>query len=279
MSFSGFTAHKIMTATPLRIVYQFCLTVCLIFSGLVASATAPTPDLIETIGKSATEWVKLRTETVRLKSDWASQREILESTVTALEQRAKDLEDQRTLLQAKSAKDREEHQTIETKNKVWSGGLDELDARLIATKDRLLQFRSSLPPRLSAALEMPYRSLSGSELAPSDRMQLAITILNRCVQFNRLISLGEEVLTVEGESAPRSLEVIYWGLSHAYALDRAVGKAWLGTPGPQGWHWVAHPEAAKQVTQIIAIYEGKADPTLISVPALLSHVSTESLKK
>jgi hypothetical protein len=62
-------------------------------------------------------------------------------------------------------------------------------------------------------------------------MQLAMTVLNRCALFNRTVTCGDEVLTISGEQGAKSLEVIYWGLSHAYALDRAAGKAWYGAPG------------------------------------------------
>ncbi|MES1167858.1 MAG: hypothetical protein ABUL61_01680, partial [Oleiharenicola lentus] len=85
------------------------------------------------------------------------------------------------------------------------------------------------------------------------------------------ITAGDEVLTPAGEAAPKSLEVIYWGLSHGYALDRAAGKAWLGSPGPQGWQWEARPEAAKDVARLIAIASDKADPDFVVVPARLSH--------
>ena len=146
-------------------------------------------------------------------------------------------------------------------------------------KDKLIRLRPSLPPRLSESLELPYRSLTGSELALGDRMQLTMTVLNRCLQFNRIVSQGEEVLAIAGEAGPKSLEVIYWGLSHGYALDRAAGKAWLGSPGPQGWHWETRPEAARAVAELIAVYSGKADPGFAAVPAQLGHVAGESLKK
>jgi hypothetical protein len=104
-------------------------------------------------------------------------------------------------------------------------------------------------------------------------MQHTMTIINRCMQFNRAITASDEVLMLEGEATPKSLEVIYWGLSHGYALDRAADKAWFGTPGPQGWQWEARPGAAKGVARLIAIATDKADPDFIVVPARLSHVS------
>jgi hypothetical protein len=148
------------------------------------------------------------------------------------------------------------------------------DVRLKEIKDRLIQLRPLLPPRLSEALELPYRSLAGTELGPSERMQITMTVLNRCAQFNRLVTCGQEVVTIEGEPGPKSLEVIYWGLSRGYALDRAAGKVWLGAPGPKGWQWEAQPEAFPQVARLIAVYNDKAEPEFAAVPAKLGHVVT-----
>jgi hypothetical protein len=106
-------------------------------------------------------------------------------------------------------------------------------------------------------------------------MQMVMTILNRCAQFNRTVTCDEEVLTIAGEPGSKSLAVIYWGLSHGYALDRAAGKAWLGAPGPGGWQWTPAPEAARQVAALIAVHNDKAEPEFVAVPAQLAHPSTQ----
>jgi hypothetical protein len=263
-----------MNAPSLRSVHRLWLLALLCPVPLGAG-----PDPIETVGKAATEWVKTRAETVRLESDWGTQRELLESTVSALNDRAGRLEDERNNLQAKTAKDRSELESLQTKNRAAADGLQVVGTRLTAVGESLIQLRPSLPPRLSAALEMSYRSLAGSELGLAERMQLTMTVLNRCAQFNRIVTGGEEVLTIDGEGGAKSFEVIYWGLSHGYALDRAGGKAWCGSPGPQGWRWEACPNAARQVAELIAIYNDKTEPVFVAVPAKLGHLSVETSRQ
>ena len=271
------TAGARVLGPPKMIVYPLRrLPGYLLFFVFFPAALGAGPDPIETVGKAATEWVKTRAETVRLESDWTTQRELLESTVTALNERAGRLEEQRDNLQAKTAKDRSELEVLQTKNRAAADGLQAVGVRLKAVGDSLIQLRPSLPPRLSAALEMPYRSLAGSELGLAERMQLTMTVLNRCAQFNRIVTGGEEVLTIDGEGGAKSFEVIYWGLSHGYALDRAGGKAWYGSPGPQGWRWEACPNAARQVAELLAIYNDKAEPVFVAVPAKLGHLSVET---
>jgi Skp family chaperone for outer membrane proteins len=241
---------------------------------LLAPVLSAASDSIESVEQAATEWVKTRAEAVRLETEWASQRELLESTVKAFSERAQAIEEKRDNLKAKTVTDRTELATAQEKNQAAADRMQAVDARLKETKDKLNQLRPSLPPRLSEALELPYRSLAGTELGPAERMQITMTVLNRCAQFNRLVTCGQEVLTIEGEPGPKSFEVIYWGLSRGYALDRAAGKVWLGSPGPKGWQWEPHPEAIRQVAQLIAVFNDKAEPEFVAAPAKLGHVAT-----
>ena len=240
--------------------------------GLVPLAAWAAADPAEQVGKAAGEWLKARAETVKLQSDWGAQRQLLESTVKALEERAGNVEDKRDKLLAKTAGIQGELAAVGTKNRETATGLEATEARLKQLTERLQKLRPSLPPRLSAALDLPFQSLAESGLSLGERMQLAMTVLNRCIQFNRTISSGEEALVPPGESSPKSLEVIYWGLSHAYALDRAAGRAWSGAPGPQGWRWEPLA-AATPVIKLIDVYSDRVEPDFVLTPVQLRHLA------
>jgi hypothetical protein len=247
--------------------------------GLPLAPLAADNDPLIPAEKAAGDWIKVRQETVRLENSWQSERPLLESTVNGLKERAGALEERRDHLKAKTAKDRDELGAMQAKNKAAADDMEAVEARLQVLGRKLAELRPSLPPRLSEALEMSFRSLGGTTLSTGERMQLTMNVLNRCAQFNRIVTCGDEVLDIEGEQGPRSLEVIYWGLSRAYALDRAAGKAWYGSPRPQGWRWEPHPEAARPVTRLIAIYNDKADPDFVSVPGAVGHAGAEGAVK
>jgi hypothetical protein len=234
---------------------------------ILPAVLAAEPETIHSLEKSAGEWVKIRTETVRMESDWASDQVLLKSTINALKERAQMLEEKHAELKATTAEERAELESLLEKRKVGVAEWETVEQRLKALTSELLRARPTLPPRLSDALEMSFRSLEGTELSAGERMQLAMVVLNRCAQFNRGINQGPEVLTLDGESGPKSLEVIYWGLSHGYALDPAAGKAWYGSPDAERWKWEARHDAAAHVAKLIAIYTDKADPAFVSVPA------------
>lgn len=251
-------------ATPLRPVSGRLLLV-VVFAAVPAFAADP----IQEVARTASEWVKTRAETVRVENSWTQDKALLASTINGLKERVERLQDKRDHLLSSTAEERTEQAALTAKLAEAKEALQVTETRLAALTAKVLKLRPQLPPRLSEALEMPYRSLASKEGSPGERMQLVMAVLNRCAQFNLSVTHGEEVLALPGEGAPKAVDVIYWGLSHGYALDRAARKAWLGTPGADGWKWEALDGAAPAVTELLAIRRDEADPRLVTVPARL----------
>lgn len=239
----------------------------------LSALPAPGADPIQEVGKTASDWVKTRAETVRLETSWKQDRTLLTGTVSGLKERTTRLEEQRDHLLARTAEERAELATLTAKLAHSREDFQATEARLKELTAQVLHLRPRLPPRLSSALDLSYRSLANADTSPSERMQLVMTVLNRCAQFNQAITHGEETLELPGEGGPKSVEVIYWGLSHGYALDRAADKAWLGTPGAERWAWAPLEGGTRAVTELIAIRRDEADPQLVLVPARLKTPS------
>ena len=237
---------------------------------LAPSVLTAEEDSLRTVEKAAEQWVELRTEASRLDAEWATQQPLLESFVRALGERAQTLEARRDFLVAKSAKDTTEFATLEAANRAGLTSIQAADTQTQAAVAELIALRPALPPRLSAALEMSYRTLAKPDATVNERMQIALTVLNRCSQFNRDISYGQEALVLPGVDGERVLDVLYWGLGQGYALDRRAGKAWIGRPEGRRWTWSAHPEAVAAITTLIDIQQDKADPRFVPVPAQLN---------
>ena len=230
---------------------------------------APAADPLAEVEIQTESVIQLRAEAVRLDAAWQTDRELLASTIAALEDRAARAEEDRDSVLAATAKDREEIAELEAKATAAATAQTDFEAKLAALGQRLVAMRASLPPRLADALDVSLRSLANPELGPGERMQLTVSVLNRCAQFNRMVSFGEEVLAIEPGSEPRIVEVIYWGLSHGYALDRAGERAWFGSPTPEGWRWESRPDLVAPTARLIAIYTDKRDPEYVVAPARL----------
>lgn len=246
-----------------------CLGGCLLLA-ISCCRIATAAESVETVEKLATEWIRARTETTRLEAEWGRDRGLMDPMLSALRERAQATEDKRDGLRVRTAKDREELGTAQAVNDATAAAIRAAASRLEAVIPKLAGLRAALPPRLSAALELPFKSLEAPDLPMGERMQFTMTVLNRCVQFNRVITCGEEAVALDGESTPLVFEVIYWGLSHGYALDRSGNRVWFGSPGADGWHWENRAGAAPAVARLIDIHQGRADPEFVLAPAQLA---------
>lgn len=249
-----------------------------VLTSLVVLPGLPAAEPAEEAGKLARDLVALRVEAGRADAAWRTERELLSSTVAALQEKAARAEEKMELAKAKSAKDREDVDAVRARVQGARDDLQAFEARLAALGTRLAALRPALPPRLAEALEMAFRTLGDPAQPAAERMRQALNILNRCTQFNRLVTTGEEVLALDGEPNARSYAVLYWGLSHGYALDRAGRKAWLGTPVQGAWRWEAHPEAYDRVAELLAVAADQADPAFVPVPAPGPKLSAESAR-
>ncbi len=249
----------------------WCALSCMV--GLSGGVVIAGPD-IDSVQKSAREWAQMRAETVRLQTDWQWQRQLLASTNVALQERIAKLETERDQLKAATSTDRNDIDELSAKNRASTESIAKAEERLKAVTTKLLALRPSLPPRLSEALELPYRSLANPALTPGERMLYVTTILNRCAQFNKSITYVEEPVALPGQAERKLLNVIYWGLGQGYALDRVSGKAYVGAPVAEGWKWEENPKAAEPLARVIAIHQEKADPDFVELPARLAHLAT-----
>jgi Skp family chaperone for outer membrane proteins len=228
-----------------------------------AARAAPAPATVEA---HAIKWAELRAEAARLDSEWQWQRSVLQATQEALQLKLHALEAQRDEHRAAHAQAREEVARRAADNAVRHEALQSLDQRLRRLSEEILQTRHRLPPRLAAAIELPAQSLANPTLPLAERVQHLVTIESRCSHFNRVITYSEEVWPMPGEDQPRLLEILYWGMASAYALDRDRQRAWVGRPGPERWEWQLQPGLAEVVVQLLAIHRDEAQPAFVALP-------------
>jgi hypothetical protein len=227
-------------------------------------------DVLETAQRTAIEWVKLREETARLENEWAQERDLMQATIPALEARWRMLEEKRKLTEEQTATARREVDDEGAKARALAASLEKSKERLQQASAALLQMRPSLPPRLSRALELPFASLADEALSPAERMRTVITVLDRCAQFNGAITLSEEALVVDG-AGEKVMEVLYWGLARAYAVDRAGKTAYVGRPSDKRWIWEAQPEAVEKISAAMAVYRDQMEPRFLTLPVKMDR--------
>lgn len=255
-----------MPRYPIRIRPGFQLVLLSVLCGPLLAPATP----LNQVQTAAAEWADLRSETTRIEADWVTEKALLEASIANLNSQADQLELQRDTLLAQTAKDRQELADLTAANQLRAEQLISTSARIQELATELSAMRPALPPRLSAALDLPFRSISSPDLSPADRMRHTMAILNRCQQFDRSFVLAEEVLTMAPGQEPRLLEVVYLGLSQACALDRSAGEAFMGRPVDGQWQWELVPGLEDDAARLIAVRLDEIPPEFVNLPTQIT---------
>lgn len=229
--------------------------------GLTAFAN-PLTDIQE----SAAKWSEIRSETSRLQSDWVAERSVLNSSISGLNIEADQLELEQKAMASEAQKHTEEIDRLTARNQANDAAIAQTVERLASLSGELIALRPALPPRLSNALDLPYRSIAQADMEPADRMRYTMAILNRCQQFDQTFVMTEEVLPVEAGGEDRLLEIVYWGLSQACALDRSANETFIGRPVDGVWTWVPAPGLAEAAAKLIAVRQDEVPPDFVTLP-------------
>lgn len=251
-----------------RLFFLFAITSS--FVATIPTMSAATS--LDDVQAAAAEVARVRAETVQIESEWSWQRETLGASIEAVEQRVRTLEQKGELLEAKFAVEERQIDNLADEVAQVRAMYEKVDTQLSEVAAEVVGMVQWFPPRLARAVELPCQTLADPDLSPGERMQHIVTVWSRCLQFNRSITYSEETLSLESEGKERLMDVIYWGTSHAYALDRDSSAAYLGYPAEAGWKWEATPAIAAAVEKVIAIYQDRADPQFVSVPVRTTNV-------
>lgn len=128
-------------------------------------------------------------------------------------------------------------------------------------------------PKVAQAIEDLERYLGLPEDKRGDdvskRLQNLINLSSEIEQFQQTVVLRQE-LRRDGAGREFNMEVIYFGLSVAYAVNEDGGLALVGKPDPKdGWKFTERKELAGAIRDLISSTKGDRDPSFISLPISL----------
>jgi septal ring factor EnvC (AmiA/AmiB activator) len=216
------------------------------------------------------KWVETRQLISRTRSDWQSDKEMLEQNIQLFERELKSVEEQMRKVDTNNVQ-------VEKERAQAEAGLKSSNASLESARQFAAGFESQigrLVPQLPAPLQdllkpslarMPTNAAS-TRMPATERLQVIVGVLNELDKFNNSVSIfGEKRKNQKGEEV--AVETVYVGLGTAYFVNDAGDFAGAGAPGPDGWEWSIKPELAASVREVIHIYRNERPARFVPLPA------------
>lgn len=239
---------------------------------LLVVASAARGDATGEMEALTLQWTALERQRNVLESNWRDQQPVLEQQLALLERERRELAS--FLEQTETAQDEVEERRLELldRQSVLEQQQASLERELQAAIVQVQSLHRQLPPPMVAAWNERLPELKADVATTSERLQVLLEMLGDLDDFDRKLSLHEEVMVL-ADGQEHLVSEVYVGLSHGWYVSTDGIYAGAGHPGPGGWQW-RRSEEPEAITRVIAIVERRRNAELVALPVALGDVET-----
>jgi len=249
---------------------------CIGFSPLLlAQETKITPT--EELRTQVREWVETMRKIQQEENDWTRDKEVLSNYKEGLEKEMIDLKEQ--IASAKTRKEGGDQQSLDkvAERDRLATAQDELSSQVRVMEEN---FASKLPllpepfkkiAKISVGIESLQKNL---QLAPdkqtedaNKRLTNITELLAEIEKFQQSVQIYSE-LHKDKEGSEYNMQVIYFGLGLAYAVNESSTFALAGRPTAEGWKFQECNDLAPQIQKLLVTATSDKDISFTNLPLI-----------
>jgi len=244
------------------------LSIAAAVPGLAADSASKLSDTRGTLEK----WVETRQLVSKTRSDWQTDKETLEQTISLFERELKGVDEQMSKVSTNSSQADKERAQTEVLIKAANDSLEPSQQFATKFEAELTKLSPRLPVPLQEILKPLLARLpadpAATKMKPTERIQVIVGMLNEVDKFNNAVTIFSEKRK-NSSGAEVAVQTVYIGLGAAYFVNDAGDFAGTGTPGASGWEWTVKPEIASSVREVIHIYRNEKPAHFVALPAVI----------
>jgi hypothetical protein len=240
---------------------------------VTAQETSITPT--EELRTSVREWVETMRKIQQEENDWSRDQEVLQNYKEGLEKEIADLKQQIADAKTRKAGADQESLSQSSERDRLAAAKDELSGIVRRLEENLAAKLPLFPapllaePRVAQGVEDLRRDLAlpveKRNEGVSKRLLNVINLLTEAEKFQQTVHLRPE-LRKNADGREFNMQVIYFGLSSAYAVNEDGSFALVGRPSSDGWKFEERKELAADIRRLIAATTGDQDAAFVNLP-------------
>ncbi|MEM7672287.1 MAG: DUF3450 family protein [Verrucomicrobiota bacterium] len=248
-----------------------CAAVCLTSH----SARLFADEGVESLRDTVKQWVDVEKSISAESAAWAEKEILLKDLIAVegkniekLENALREFDSNATAADAARKKLVEERESLDAQRSAIREFLDTTEPQLKTLK---LQLPAPLEKRLEPFFIRLPNDPTKTSLGLAERMQTVVGILSTIQKFDRVITVTDEIKTLE-DGSQGEVQTVYIGLGAAYYRSRSAADAGIGQASPTGWKWTSQPELGSAIAEVIAIAQNTSqEARFISLPVELQN--------
>jgi len=238
------------------------------------AAPANGPDELR---KSVREWIETMQKIQTEEDSWEKDSEVLKGYKEGLEKEIEDLKEQ--IERAKTRKEGGDKLSLDklAERDRYAAAQEELARQLHVLEEGLAAKLPLIPaplkeqPKVAQGIEALQKGLA---LPPdkqsedvSKRLFSAVELLADIEKFQQGVHVQAELHT-DSQGREFKVQVVYFGLAMAYAVNEDSSFALTGRPAAEGWKFTERNELAPQIQQLVTSALSEKDATFTQLPLI-----------
>ena len=255
----------------MRAIHMFILS-AVTGSGLCQDAK---PSPVAELRSSVATWVETMSRIQQEEDEWARDREVLQNYKEGLEKEIEDLKER--IQEAETRRQGADKESLDksAERQRYVAARDELAASVRKLEQALFERLPLFPTPLrnDAKVAQAIEDLNRALALPDDkrdsdvskRLLTIITLTGEAEKFQQTVHIRPEL---HRDKAGRefNMQVIYFGLAMAYAVNEDGTLALSGRPTATGWVFEESPQLAAAIQELIGAATGNRDAAFVQLP-------------
>lgn len=229
----------------------------------------------ETLRNSVRQWVETMHRIQQEDNDWKRDQEVLANYKEGLQKEIADLKQQITDAKTRQAGATSESLTQSKQRDQFAAAKTQLATTLRELEQKMSKQLAHFPqpltaePKVSQAIEELNKDLKlpaeKKEEGASKRLLNLINLLNEAEKFQQTVSLRPQLMK-DASGKEYNMQVIYFGLSCAYAVNDDASVAFVGKPTDAGWKFEESKDLATDIQALISSTTGDTSAAFVQLP-------------
>lgn len=237
------------------------------------AAVSPTEELRTQVS----EWVETMRKIQQEENDWSRDQEVLKNYKEGLEKEIADLKEQ--IASAKTRKEGGDQQSLDkvAERDRLMAAQDELTRQVRVMEEALAAKLPLLPDpfkkiaKISVSIESLQRNLQLPVDQQTDDVGKRLTnvteLLAEIEKFQQSVQVFSE-LRKDSQGHEYNMQVVYFGLGLAFAVNEDSSFALAGRPAPDGWKFQERNDLAPQIQKLLVTATSEKDVSFTNLPLI-----------
>jgi hypothetical protein len=251
---------------------KYLITIIL-FIGTITTVFSKN-DNLDQLKQNVEHWINLKKEISTVQNEWLTDRSIIERELSIAKIEKEELRDELKTVSKQQEDIGKNIESLINRKTELENAVNGLIPVLDKAEKDILTFKPYIPEPLYPSLKKEFESIANLKNRDDiiDRLRNLVSLYLKIETMEHETHLVRDIFTIK-DGTKVEMQVLYIGLSQAFAVSSDGKNAQIGKPAESGWEWRDRSEFAAEIQKAILVYSREVPPEILNLPISVKEES------